>query len=328
MLSRSSLYMLLSLVQWLTAAYGCLPSKQQRTCETVKRPMVQLDSYQNIYLRLRAPTKQGRLWREHPTPASLNTSGNYSDLCGLPSFDVDHSVFNGSDAPDMAWPWQVLIKGERKLCSGVLISDLWILTVAHCFNSTRSLVLGRTDLERWTPSAVERKAALEIAHANYNTVTKESDIGLIKLSRAVEFNNHVRPICVYRAPPSEFIYPQKCYVTGWGMRNPKDRQLTKHLKQLRVNVMPHGYCRFLWSLKGVVIHSGHICLDFNTTAPSGGVCSGDSGGPLNCKMNGRYFLFGLGSFVEKGCMKTLLPDVFTRLSDYTDWIDTTINSYT
>lgn len=61
------------------------------------------------------------------------------------------------------------------------------------------------------------------------------------------------------------------------------------------------------------IASGMICA--RATNPSRDACQGDSGGPLVA--NG--YLIGIVSWGE-GCANTLYPGVYTRVSEYDDWI--------
>lgn len=51
-------------------------------------------------------------------------------------------------------------------------------------------------------------------------------------------------------------------------------------------------------------------------------CFGDSGGPLVCKENGHWMLRGLASFIlSKTTCPRGLPNIYTRLSNYVDWIN-------
>lgn len=52
---------------------------------------------------------------------------------------------------------------------------------------------------------------------------------------------------------------------------------------------------------------------------------GDSGGPLMMRLNQRWTQLGIVSFGNK-CGEPGYPGVYTRLSEYTDWIrDNTLN---
>lgn len=49
---------------------------------------------------------------------------------------------------------------------------------------------------------------------------------------------------------------------------------------------------------------------------------GDFGGPLNCDVNGSWYVHGIASFVSgMGCNAPQKPTVFTRVSAYITWIN-------
>jgi len=51
-------------------------------------------------------------------------------------------------------------------------------------------------------------------------------------------------------------------------------------------------------------------------------CQGDSGGPATAVINGTRFLIGVESWGE-GCARKLKYGVYTRVSSFRPWIDTT-----
>ncbi len=55
-----------------------------------------------------------------------------------------------------------------------------------------------------------------------------------------------------------------------------------------------------------------------------GICFGDSGGPLQCNMNGQWTYIALSSWTTRCGLKSF-PSVFTRLTQYIDWIQDTIS---
>ena len=60
--------------------------------------------------------------------------------------------------------------------------------------------------------------------------------------------------------------------------------------------------------------------------PGKTLCSGDSGGPLQCVgSDGLWYQYGTLSYGANKCGAANEPDVFTKVSQYIDWIEGTIS---
>ncbi len=65
------------------------------------------------------------------------------------------------------------------------------------------------------------------------------------------------------------------------------------------------------------VDSTNVCAGGRTY---GGVCKGDSGGPLQCKSSdGKWYQVGITSWGVP-CAQPGFPDVYTKVSAYYDWI--------
>lgn len=96
-----------------------------------------------------------------------------------------------------------------------------------------------------------------------------------------------------------------------------------YLLKLAVPYVQNNECvsRYNRSRTQVRIGARQMCAGGQTGRDS---CSGDSGGPLMLSQyfNGesRYFQHGIVSFGPRNCGSEGLPGVYTRVSQYMDWI--------
>ncbi|KAB0347206.1 hypothetical protein FD754_012063, partial [Muntiacus muntjak] len=252
-------------------------------------------------------------------------------VCGIPPFSLQwlsRRIAGGIEACPHCWPWQVGLRflGNHQ-CGGVIINSIWILTAAHCVQSKNNplfwtVVAGDHDRTLKESTEQVRRAKHIITHEDFDTRSYDSDIALIQLSSALEFNSVVRPVCLPHSLEPLFS-SEICVVTGWGSVS-KEGGLASRLQQIQVSMLEREVCeRTYYSAHPGGISEKMICADFTA---SGGkdVGQGDSGGPLVCKHEkGPFVLYGIVSW-GAGCGQPRKPGVFARVSVFLDWIQSKI----
>ena len=158
-----------------------------------------------------------------------------------------------------------------------------------------------------------------ILHENYDTMTLENDIGLMKLQRPISFNAHVSPICL---PTFDFDSGTVCYVTGWGLPGITGKK-PDILQETTVPLMDHATCKTFYQ-NVLPVTSQMRCA--GQLGQSQGTCLGDSGGPLACERGGRWYLLGITSWASGGCQNEGDPGVFADIFYFRNWIKETIRN--
>lgn len=254
----------------------------------------------------------------------------------------EERVVNGADANSNQFPYQVLLKrtfanSEVSYCSGSIINEEWILTVAQCLdrhpkngNSFKvDVIAGDINLKPVGKDSSNRqtiRAKTWHQHDDYTgTKPYKNDIALIKLSRNLTFNGNVKAANMTKDENQESEAGSNCSVSGWG----KTKMSTQSnvLQWVTINRLPNEKCEKLYFKKEENMHGGQICAgELDSEA---GSCLGDSGGPLSCKNNANLIhVEGLVSWgaAEKVSKCGSKPAVFTKVSFYKSWMTETMKS--
>ena len=138
---------------------------------------------------------------------------------------------------------------------------------------------------------------------------------MLKLSKPINFNevhNYISPICLPKKSAS--LNETNCFGVGWG-RIGVNSPTTSNLLQAHLPIIPLDQCQ-----KRFLVNQNHICAGNKVHS----VCSGDSGGPLQClNKDNTWTIEGIVSY---GPMETCkMFQVFTRVEKYIDWISNIIN---
>jgi secreted trypsin-like serine protease len=214
-------------------------------------------------------------------------------------------------------PWQValnvIMDGQTYLCGGSLIGDRWVLTAAHCFNSSTkpSEVKVKAGATNYVMEGVWSGIERVVIHEAYDPQTHENDIALLRLGSPPKTK-----VIQLATLQQEIPIGLQLEVTGWGATNeggPAERKLRK----ANVRYVANATCNEPAAYNGT-IKLGMMCAGER----EGGVdsCQGDSGGPLVWwRTNDLPVLVGVVSWGD-GCARKLKYGVYTRVASYNDWI--------
>ncbi|XP_037517530.1 serine proteinase stubble [Rhipicephalus sanguineus] len=264
-----------------------------------------------------------------PTSTS-SKQWDYRKHCGVRPLHPQGRIVGGRNSFIGEWPWQVLVKEATWLglfiknkCGGVLISDKYALTAAHCqpgFLSSLLVILGAHDLSgdigRFKPVSIPVRRM--IVHRRYNPATFENDLALLELERPVVFQPHIVPICL--PGRNEDFTGRTSFVTGWGKLS-HGGTVPNVLQYVQVPILSNEKCQKMFQLAGHIksIRENFVCAGYD--GGNRDSCEGDSGGPLTLlRDDGRWVLVGTVSHGIR-CAEPNMPGVYMRTSAYRAWID-------
>ncbi|XP_046721875.1 serine protease 27-like isoform X2 [Silurus meridionalis] len=256
----------------------------------------------------------------------LNSTGSFAQVDGCGQAPLNTKIVGGQDAVPGSWPWQVSIQtGGRHFCGGSLINQNWVLSAAHCFKSVSAgsltLLLGMKNLKESNQNIQAKSVTKIFINQQYDTVSQNNDIALIQLSTPVTINDYVRPVCL-ATNNSSFPSGINVWVTGFGrISSNVNLPSPQTLQEVQLPIVNNSDCAKAY--KAVSITDNMLCAGFTQGGKDS--CQGDSGGPLVSTSSGAWTQAGIVSF-GKGCALPNFPGVYTRVSQYQDWIYSTINS--
>ncbi|XP_077050067.1 vitamin K-dependent protein C [Siphateles boraxobius] len=238
-------------------------------------------------------------------------------LVGLQPWVVGGTVGKKGESP-----WQALILNNQGKfhCGGVLIDENWVLTAAHCLETSTRFSVRLGDYDRFKMEKTEMTLPVKqaITHPEYNPYTVDNDIALLRLAAPAKFSTYILPACL----PSQDLAERMLHrngtitvVTGWGKDNETAHHFSSTLNFIEIPIMDKSEC------------SKHMMNNLTENMLCGGVlgqikdaCEGDSGGPMMTLFHDTWFLVGLVSWGE-GCGQRHKFGIYTKVSGYLDWIN-------
>ncbi|XP_059488773.1 transmembrane protease serine 2-like [Neocloeon triangulifer] len=255
-------------------------------------------------------------------------------------------VTNGRNAVRGQHPWHASLSMETDTgreadsCGATLISKKVLVTAAHClFDEDGSslnashvdVTLGMHNRSNLQEKRQKFTAASLVIHPGYNHSTWEfkDDIALVILAEEVNFNDFVRPICLWNDDYDlNKIAKKSVMVVGWGYT--LDHEQSEILQKAKLKVVSYEDCFKSNSMffSKFLRPTENFCAGIPKAQT--GVCLGDSGGGLTFYDRGVSRRHVLRGVVSMGLMRKFSEDfrtcnpkfyaLYTDVTNYMDWI--------
>ncbi|XP_027377554.1 duodenase-1-like [Bos indicus] len=226
-------------------------------------------------------------------------------------------IIGGHEAKPHSRPYmaflQVKTSGKSHNCGGFLVREDFVLTAAHCLGSSISVTLGAHNIKQRETTQQVIPVRRPIPHPDYNDETLANDIMLLKLTRKADITDKVSPINLPRSL-AKVKTGMMCSVAGWG-RLGVNMPSTDKLQEVDLEVQNKKKCKDRFQDYNASIQ---ICAGDPSKRKSSFL--GDSGGPLVCNGVAQ-------GIVSYGRDDGTPPNVYTRISSFLSWIQTTMRRY-
>mmetsp|Transcript_13414 Transcript_13414/g.31360 ORF Transcript_13414/g.31360 Transcript_13414/m.31360 type:complete len:420 (-) Transcript_13414:217-1476(-) len=259
-----------------------------------------------------ATTARSKERREESSPATRLLRGReLESTSDIP--ERKPRIIGGEEAEVNRFPYYALMNGNN-LCGAVLISPRFAVTAAHCQDADLDFSVNPLTRRTFNETGIVDRAV----HPLYDDFTYANDVAIFELAEDA-LNPDGTPAALVRLNPDPVeIEGTSMTVIGFGDIDP-DEEVTRFanaLHRVDVNYITNDSCNR--------DHRGEIDDNMMCAKDDGkDACYGDSGGPLLLTPNeGDYTQDSLVGIVSwgRGCANERFPGVYTRISEFYDWI--------
>ena len=251
----------------------------------------------------------------------------------IPAYYNSKRIIGGQDANANSWPWTVSIRYYDGVyvydhyCTGTLIAADTVLTAASCVygkNPSNLIILvgmhARNSISLSNVAFV-RSYAYNGAY-NGNSLTKGNDIALIKLRSPVALSNKVQIACLPKTSSDYTSLINKKLVTvGWGSTNGvnSNAYYSAYLKQTALTLLNSNNAACT-----TISYNQNNLFCAKDLIYSSNICFADGGAPLMAQIGGRWYVYGVVSFLisNNNVCVNAKPSYYTSVPYFLTWINT------
>ncbi|XP_066463536.1 mannan-binding lectin serine protease 2 isoform X1 [Eleutherodactylus coqui] len=257
-------------------------------------------------------------------------------VCGKKKSRPYKRIIGGQTAKLGDFPWQVFLQTDTNKGGGALLNDKWIITAAHVIHDKNMLLVKMGFISQDDASSYKAVPKSIFVHPAYEEETFNNDIALIKLQDKVPMSDHILGICLptnaeqFQISPTGNGY-NTGEVSGWG-KTERSKE-AKKLRYVQVDIVDPVKCntaykKLLKNGNKDVVTDNMFCAGKDDGGKDS--CEGDSGGALVFRdtNTNKWFIGGIVSWGGEQCGDKELYGVYTKVSNYLDWIQNTIMTNT
>ncbi|KAG1654936.1 Atrial natriuretic peptide-converting enzyme [Nymphon striatum] len=215
------------------------------------------------------------------------------------------------------WPWHAtLIHAHKPKCDATIVDQRWLLTSSKCFQGSPgtewNALFGSVRHSSHSP----RHLVIPVSGVVKSPFHEQNDIVLVQLQKKITYSNQVLPVCLTtksgNSSDDKLMVPNgQCVTLGWDQEG--DR-----LQEIYVQIVNPARCTLTKNKE----HK--ICVEYLMPNSIHSSCKGkiQTGRPLMCNSNGKWFLAGVDN--DSTCQNS--PRLLNKVSPISQWVYKTISA--